>query len=153
MLEAQDAQVSAVRYTSIEVAERGTEQDRLPGTRSREQRMALAGLVALVLGFGLAITLDRSDTRLRSRRSAEEHFGFPVVAEIVKFPFWSRRQRRVAVARQPESAVTESYRTLRSVLMLVGRGDGEASRPAGRTARIRRDERRPATGAAVRSSW
>ena len=52
--------------------------------------MALATAVTLVLGFGLALTLDRSDTRVRTRRSAEEHFGLPVIAEVVKFPFWSR---------------------------------------------------------------
>ena len=80
--------------------------------------MALAAAVALVLGFGLALTLDRSDTRVRTRRSAEEHFGLPVIAEVVKFPFWSR-WRKLVVVRQPDTAVAESYRTLRSALMLL----------------------------------
>ena len=86
-------------YTTIDEAERGTKQERLPGTRSRAERMALAGRVALVLGFGLALTLDRSDTRVRTRRDAEEHFGFPVIAEVVKFPFWFTRRRMVVVRR------------------------------------------------------
>ncbi len=80
--------------------------------------MALAAAVALVLGFGLALTLDRSDTRVRTRRSAEEHFGLPVIAEVVKFPFWSR-WRKLVVVRQPDTAVAESYRTLRTALMLL----------------------------------
>ena len=118
VLEAQDAEASTVVYTTIDEADRGTKQERLPGTRSRAERMALAAAVALVLGFGLALTLDRSDTRVRTRRSAEEHFGLPVIAEVVKFPFWSR-WRKLVVVRQPDTAVAESYRTLRSALMLL----------------------------------
>jgi Mrp family chromosome partitioning ATPase/capsular polysaccharide biosynthesis protein len=118
VLEAQDAEASTVVYTTIDEADRGTKQDRLPGTRSRAERMALAAAVALVLGFGLALTLDRSDTRVRTRRSAEEHFGLPVIAEVVKFPFLSR-WRKLVVVRQPDTAVAESYRTLRSALMLL----------------------------------
>jgi len=118
VLEAQDAQASTVVYTTIDEADRGTKQDRLPGTRSRAERMALAAAVALVLGFGLALTLDRSDTRVRTRRGAEEHFGLPVIAEVVKFPFWSR-WRKLVVVREPDTAVAESYRTLRSALMLL----------------------------------
>ena len=127
VLEEQDVDTQAVRYTSVEVPERGSKQERPLGTRTREQRMVLAGLVAAVLGFGLAIMLDRSDTRLRTKRSAEEHFGLPVIAEVVAFPIWSRH-RRLAVARQPESAVAESFRTLRSALMLLGPVQGTARR-------------------------
>jgi Mrp family chromosome partitioning ATPase/capsular polysaccharide biosynthesis protein len=119
VLEEQDVETRPVRYTSVEVPERGSKQERPLGTRTREQRMILAGLVAAVLGFGLAIMLDRSDTRLRTKRGAEEHFGLPVIAEIVSFPPWSRN-RSEAVARQPDSAVAESFRTLRSALMLLG---------------------------------
>ena len=127
VLEEQDVDTQAVRYTSVEVPERGSKQERPLGTRTREQRMVLAGLVAAVLGFGLAIMLDRSDTRLRTKRGAEEHFGLPVIAEVVAFPIWSRH-RRLAVARQPDSAVAESFRTLRSALMLLGPVQGTARR-------------------------
>ncbi len=123
VLEAQDVETEPVEYTPVETPDRGTRQERPFGTRTREQRMVLAGIVALVLGFGVAIMLDRSDTRLRTRRSAEEHFGLPVISEIVAFPVWSRH-RRLAVVRQPDSAVAESFRTLRSSLMLLGRGEG-----------------------------
>lgn len=125
VLEAQDDRGSSVTYTTLDEPERGSRQDRLPGTRSRAERMALAGAVALVLGFGLALTFDRSDTRVRTRRGAEEAFGLPVIAEVVKFPFWSRH-RRLAVVRQPDTAVAESYRTMRSALMLLAGPGGKA---------------------------
>jgi Mrp family chromosome partitioning ATPase/capsular polysaccharide biosynthesis protein len=127
VLESQDVEVQPVNFTSVEVPERGSKQERPLGTRTREQRMVLAGVVAAVLGFGLAIMLDRSDTRLRTRRGAEEHFGLPVIAEIVAFPVWSRH-RRLAVARQPDSAVAESFRTLRSALMLLAPVEGARRR-------------------------
>ena len=121
MLEAQD----------VAGLDRGLHDDRRgrSGARSRTacrgrgaapSGWLLAAGVALVLGFGLALTLDRSDTRVRTRRSAEEHFGLPVIAEVVKFPFWSRVGARWSVVRQPDTAVAESYRTLRSALMLLG---------------------------------
>jgi Mrp family chromosome partitioning ATPase/capsular polysaccharide biosynthesis protein len=125
VLEEQDVDTRPVRYTSVEVPERGSKQERPFGTRTRGQRMVLAGLVGAVLGFGLAIMLDRSDTRLRTKRSAEEHFGLPVIAEIVAFPMWSRH-RTLEVARKPDSAVAESFRTLRSALMLLGPVQGVA---------------------------
>jgi Mrp family chromosome partitioning ATPase/capsular polysaccharide biosynthesis protein len=129
VLDAQNVESAPAQYTSIDVPDRGSRQERPIGTRTREQRMILAAIVALVLGFGLAIILDRSDTRLRTRRSAEEHFGLPVIAEIVGFPLWSRH-RRLAVVRQPDSAVAESFRTLRSSLMLLGPVEGAARRRA-----------------------
>jgi Mrp family chromosome partitioning ATPase len=119
VLDDQDLAVNAVRFTSVDVPERGVEQERFFGTQTRTQRMVLAALVAIVLGFGLAITLDRSDTRLRTRRDAEQRFGLPVIAEIVKFPMWMRGDRN-AVVEQPDSPAAESFRTLRSALMLMG---------------------------------
>jgi capsular exopolysaccharide synthesis family protein len=120
VIEDQEAATTAVRYSTLQEATKASEVDRLPGTGSRLQRMALAGLVALVLGFGLAIMLDRSDTRLRRRQDAEERFGLPVIAEVPEFSFLTRH-RRLVIAAAPDSAKAEAYRTLRSALMLIGR--------------------------------
>jgi Mrp family chromosome partitioning ATPase len=84
--------------------------------------MLLAGLVALVLGFGLAIMLDRSDTRLRTRRDAEGRFGLPVIAEIPMLSLPNRR-RKVMIAEDPDSIKAEAYRTLRAAVMLYRRRD------------------------------
>jgi Mrp family chromosome partitioning ATPase/capsular polysaccharide biosynthesis protein len=148
VLEAQDVETTPAQYTSVDVPDRGSRQERPFGTRTREQRMVLAAIVALVLGFGLAIILDRSDTRLRTRRSAEEHFGLPVIAEIVAFPFWSRH-RRLGVVRQPDSAVAESFRTLRSSVMLLGPVEGARRRPGAVVAPTTNGERPAAGGADV----
>ncbi|HZM29014.1 MAG TPA: AAA family ATPase [Acidimicrobiales bacterium] len=125
-IEDQQAAVTdeAVRFGTVQSAPRGTERDPLPGTRSREQRMALAGGVALVLGFGLAIALDRSDTRIRNRRSAEAHFGTPVLAEIPAFNLPARR-RKLLVHDEPDSVRAEAFRTLRTAIMLVREPEAE----------------------------
>ncbi|MGH9118780.1 MAG: P-loop NTPase, partial [Acidimicrobiales bacterium] len=117
-----ETQTAPVEYTTIQEATTGVEQERLPGTRSREQRLVLAGIVALVLGFGLAIALDRSDTRVRTRQATEAHYGLPVLAEIPLFSLPSRR-RHLVVADEPDSVKAEAYRTLRTAIMLYRRRD------------------------------
>jgi capsular exopolysaccharide synthesis family protein len=133
LIEAEE-QASPVELTTIQPATTGVEEDRLPGTRSREQRLVLAGIVALVLGFGLAIALDRSDTRVRTRGAAEAHYGLPVLAEIPLFSLPSRR-RHLVVADEPDSVKAEAYRTLRTAIMLYRRRDDaeplDAERGAG----------------------
>jgi Mrp family chromosome partitioning ATPase len=86
--------------------------------------MLLAAAVALLLGFGLAIALDRSDTRLRTRQAAEAHFGLPVLAEIPLFSL-PTRHRKLVVSDEPDSIKikAESYRTLRTAIMLYRRRD------------------------------
>ena len=133
----QAASGDTVEFATVQTAQRGTERDPLPGTRSREQRMLLAGGVALILGFGLAIALDRSDTRIRQRRTAEAHFGAAVLAEIPVFNLPARR-RKLLLADEPDSVRAEGFRTLRSAIMLVrepdhaegraGNGSGPPSR-------------------------
>lgn len=117
------ATVGTVRFTTLQAAPAGTQQSSLPGTSSREQRMLLAALVALVLGFGLAIALDRTDTRIRNRQVAEAHFGLPVLAEIPNFSLPARR-RKLVVADEPDSVKAEAFRTLRTAIMLVHHPDG-----------------------------
>ena len=122
VLAAPDRAADPVTYTTLQQAAATPPEEGLPGTRSREQRMLLAGLVALVLGFGLAIMLDRSDTRLRTRRDAEGRFGLPVIAEIPMLSLPNRR-RKVMVAEDPDSIKAEAYRTLRAAVMLYRRRD------------------------------
>ncbi len=122
VLDTQERAAEPVVYTTLQPAVTALQEEGLPGTRSREQRMLLAGLVALVLGFGLAILLDRSDTRLRTRRDAEGRFGMPVIAEIPVLSLPNRR-RKVMVAEDPDSIKAEAYRTLRAAVMLYRHRD------------------------------
>jgi capsular exopolysaccharide synthesis family protein len=85
----------------------------------RRARALLTGAVGLLLGLGLAITVDRLDTRLRERDEVEDAFGLPVLAEI---PVVSRRDRAdhaLVTALKPDSAAAEAYRSLRSAITLV----------------------------------
>ncbi len=135
-IESQQSSASAAPtpFSTVQAATRGVERDPLPGTRSREQRMLLVGLVALLLGFGLAVALDRSDTRIRQRRTAEAHFGARVLAEVPTFNLPARR-RKLVVVEEPDSVRAEAFRTLRTAIMLVrppdhaerGNGHQEAS--------------------------
>jgi len=83
----------------------------------RPQRMLLGAVVAAMLGFGVAIMLDRSDSRLRTKESAERHFGLPVLAEIPLLNIRDR-SRAAVVAFERVPRVAESYRSLRTALLL-----------------------------------
>jgi capsular exopolysaccharide synthesis family protein len=103
--------VSLQRATSAQA-----ESDSVVGA-TRTQRMLLAGLVAVLLAFGVAIMLDRSDTRLHTKEQAERQLGLPVLAEV---PLLSIRARHKAAVHGYESdrRVAEAYRSLRTTLLL-----------------------------------
>ena len=130
-------QAAPVQYTVLQPATTASPQDLLPGI-SREQRLLLAGLIALVLGLGLAVVLDRSDNRLRTRRETAARFGLPVIAEIPALSMQKRR-RKVVVAEEPDSVKAEAYRTLRAAVMLHRRKDDDTGFTRPRHERIPRD--------------
>lgn len=87
---------------------------------SRQSRVATASAVGLVVGVGLVLLTDRLDTRVRTRRAAEQAFGLPVIAEIPRFGRWSARRREVLTATRPATPVAEGFRMLRLSLQLMG---------------------------------
>jgi capsular exopolysaccharide synthesis family protein len=84
---------------------------------TRGQSLLLGALVSLLLAFGVAIMLDRSDSRLHTKEQAERQFGLPVLAEI---PLLSLRNRHRApvYGYENDPAVAEAYRSLRTALLL-----------------------------------
>lgn len=81
--------------------------------RSRPARALMLGAFGLVLGIAGAFAVERFDTRIRSRHSAEDALGVPVVAEI---PVIARADRdRLLTGAQP-SGVIEAYRSLRTTV-------------------------------------
>jgi capsular exopolysaccharide synthesis family protein len=94
--------------------------------QTRGQRMLLAAGVALLLGFGVAVVLDRSDTRLRTKEQAEKRFSLPVLAEVPLLPL-RERGRAAVVAYEREPGVAEAYRSLRTALMLFRGYDRRSS--------------------------
>lgn len=88
----------------------------------RRARAGLAGALGLVLGLGLALTVDRLDSRLRDREDVEEAFGLPVLAEVPRIGRRARAENALVAVTQPDSAVAEAYRSLRSAITLVTQG-------------------------------
>jgi capsular exopolysaccharide synthesis family protein len=115
----------AAEYTSIRPAQSAKTDAGFVAGASRAQRSLFAGVVAALLGFGVAIMLDRSDSRLRTKESAERHFGLPVLAEIPLLGIGDR-SRAAVIAFERVPRVAEAYRSLRTALLLFrGKVEGE----------------------------
>ncbi|MGH2746655.1 MAG: AAA family ATPase [Actinomycetota bacterium] len=82
---------------------------------SRPERTLLAALLGLAFGIGIALIVDRLDTRIHTRDDAEEHFARPVLAEI---PEISRRERkRFAIpASRARSRAADAFRLLATAM-------------------------------------
>ncbi len=79
--------------------------------------VAGGGLVGLLLGVVVALTLARMDYRITSRDEAEEFYGLPVIAEIPMLRRVERRSSDVVTHIEPKSNVAEAYRGLKSSLV------------------------------------
>ncbi|MFW6041799.1 MAG: division plane positioning ATPase MipZ [Guyparkeria sp.] len=88
----------------------------------RRARAGLAGALGLVLGLGLALTVDRMDSRLREREDVEDSFGLPVLSEVPRISRRTRAENALVTVTQPDGAVAEAYRSLRSAITLVAQG-------------------------------
>jgi capsular exopolysaccharide synthesis family protein len=108
---------TTTKWVTLQAATAGQLQDDFVSGATTGQRMLLAGLVAALLGFGVAIMLDRSDSRLHTKEQAERQFGLPVLAEV---PLLSMRMRHRAAVHgyQNDSRLAEAYRSLRTALLL-----------------------------------
>jgi Mrp family chromosome partitioning ATPase len=92
----------------------------LGAPRSRVTRGALGALVGGLLGFGLAILLVRTDRRLRTREQAEEILGMTthVVIPVID----NHHPGDLAVLPNRHEPLSDSYRTLRSVISFMDAG-------------------------------
>lgn len=85
--------------------------------RSFLVREIIAGVIGLLAGIIIAIVVGRLDTRIRTKRSAEERFSAPVLAEV---PVIRGRSRRGIVSvTQPSSRAAEEFRLLGAELSLA----------------------------------
>lgn len=100
--------------------------------RSRAGRMFFAGVLGLLVAVGIVLLLERIDTKIRSKRAAEQHFALPVLAEIPKLSWRDGRRVSVTAAEEPHSALADSFRLLEAgVSRLALDGDRRApSEPA-----------------------
>ncbi|MEL7158343.1 MAG: AAA family ATPase, partial [Actinomycetota bacterium] len=81
---------------------------------STGQKLLIGIVLSSALGIGLAIALQRFDTRVYGRKDAEAAFRLPVLAEVPTIRWWSRRRPGLFTKSNPASSVSESYRLLRS---------------------------------------
>ncbi|MEX2556748.1 MAG: hypothetical protein WEB06_14120 [Actinomycetota bacterium] len=80
-------------------------------------RLVIALILGLLGGIGLALVLERLDRRIRTRETAERHFGFPVLAEIPAlrtrgFLPWRRTNVGPVKLTDLPPAVADAYRML-----------------------------------------
>jgi Mrp family chromosome partitioning ATPase/capsular polysaccharide biosynthesis protein len=77
-------------------------------------RVLIATVLGAVLGLGALLLAERLDTRIHDVSAAAGAFALPVIAEVPRVAAGPA----VLTAVDPASAVAESYRTLRSALLL-----------------------------------
>lgn len=75
----------------------------------REARTVIAGVLGLVIGLILVLVIERFDTRIRTKRAAEQHFELPVLAEI---PSIGRRHRKRPASTPDGTVAADSFRIL-----------------------------------------
>jgi len=88
---------------------------------SKRGRFALASVLALLLGIGLVLVVDRFDTRIRTRQEAEDAFGLPVIAEVPRRSRKARVAVPLPVRAEPGSITAEAFRALRLSVQLATR--------------------------------
>ncbi|HZD79757.1 MAG TPA: CpsD/CapB family tyrosine-protein kinase, partial [Actinomycetota bacterium] len=97
---------------------------------SRTTRVLIAAAIGLLAGLILALALERFDTKIRTRQAAEQHFGYPVLAEI---PVFRRKDRKgLPVASRPAGAAADAFRLL-TVGVAAGPPAGGDGHPRERT--------------------
>ncbi|KGN34711.1 protein-tyrosine kinase [Knoellia sinensis KCTC 19936] len=84
---------------------------------SRPLRAALAALVGLLLGFALALVLQRVDSRLRTRDEVHAGLRLPIIAEVPRLKRSQKGERTITVAVDPLSPYSDAYRAARTALM------------------------------------
>jgi Mrp family chromosome partitioning ATPase len=88
-----------------------------PATRTG--RMLLGAALGVLLGAGIAILLERLDTRLRSKEEAEQALQLPVLGEIPVLSRPQQRRQEIETIVKPSSATAEAYRGLRASIRML----------------------------------
>lgn len=102
-------------------------QPRVPTSPSSPRyllNLSLGLIVGLIAGASMAFLRDRLDDRLRGRSELERVARVPVLGLIPDIPADGDRDGQevaLAIAREPNGVVSESYRRLRSAIQLVSR--------------------------------
>jgi capsular exopolysaccharide synthesis family protein len=90
------------------------ETDDVQGPSSRPGRALFLGVFGLFLGVGSAFAVDRFDTRIAYKRTAEEALGVAVIAEVPPIP---RSDRTRLLTGTESSPVIEGFRRVRTFVI------------------------------------
>jgi polysaccharide biosynthesis transport protein len=113
---AQNARLeSQLRFTSLRIVERA-EPPRVPVLPRQAFNYQMALLIGLGLGAGLAILVGRIDDTVKTPDDVTQLLGLPFLGMIpaVATDEEGEDAPRLAAARQPQSAVAEAYRVVRT---------------------------------------
>ncbi len=82
----------------------------------KAQALAIAMVLGLMLGVGVAFGLDFMDDRIRSAEELTEYLGIPVLGLVPRLGKDAIDQAATIVQDQSKSPVSEAYRTIRTAL-------------------------------------
>lgn len=85
----------------------------------------------MLLGVGAVFTIDYLDTRVRTRRDAEDAFGLPVIAEFPRRSASERSGHPLPVRSEPDGATAEAFRSLRLAVLVSPTWHLSGELPAG----------------------
>src|SRR5258708_8043784 len=109
-----------LKTTNIRVVEKA-EVPRGPISPQRIRNYELAVLIGLALGIGLTVFFEHLDNTLKTPEDVKEHLGLPflgMVPDVGARPTASGTPRASPlILKNPQSAVAESYRVLRTNLI------------------------------------
>jgi capsular exopolysaccharide synthesis family protein len=112
----QTLSTSAFTQSSVSVIDKGPAQTisaaNAVSLSNPVTRILLGTVLGLIAGMALAIGLDRFDTRIRTRKAAEAHYSYPILAEIPEAPRKARGERAVVAAAHPSSPFATAFRLL-----------------------------------------
>jgi Mrp family chromosome partitioning ATPase len=115
----------------VETASPGLITASFLGLPSGGLRMVVAPLIGLLGGLAIVLVLERFDARIWAKPAAEQHLGFPVIAQI---PFVKRRKRKLIVTSPNGGSSADAFRLLAASL---SRGSTQNLGADGGTGRIR----------------
>jgi capsular exopolysaccharide synthesis family protein len=109
---------SQLRFTNLRIVERA-ESPRIPVLPRRAFNYQLALVVGLGLGAGLAVLAGRIDDTVKTPDDIAQLLGLPFLGMVpaVGADEEGGQASRLAVAREPQSAVAEAYRVVRTNLI------------------------------------
>ena len=91
----------------------------VPVSPKKKQNVLLGAMVGLLLAIGLVLLIEALDDRFRTAEDVEARAGVPALGSVPYSRDLSKPGRAAAMLHQPNSAIGEAYRTLRTNLRFL----------------------------------